>query len=86
MNFAVLEPPAKVFSTKFGCAVPTYVRFSIPQIFLSEMATLTDLRVFYLKSFLLYGTCAVLSVFTIIFSRIYRKCANFIGADETQVY
>ena len=26
-NFAVLEPPAKVFSTKFGCAVPTYDRF-----------------------------------------------------------
>ena len=25
-NFAVLEPPTKFFSTKFGCAVPTYVR------------------------------------------------------------
>ena len=29
MNFAVLEPPAKVFSMKLGCAVPTYDRFSI---------------------------------------------------------
>ena len=27
MNFAVLEPPIKVFSVKFGCAVPTYDRF-----------------------------------------------------------
>ena len=27
MNFMVLEPPAKVFSTKFGRAVPTYDRF-----------------------------------------------------------
>ena len=26
-NFAALEPPAKVFSTKFGRAIPTYVRF-----------------------------------------------------------
>ena len=26
-NFAVLEPPAKVFSTKFGRTVPNYVRF-----------------------------------------------------------
>ena len=26
-NFAVLEPSAKVFSTKFGHAVPTYDRF-----------------------------------------------------------
>ena len=26
-NFAVLEPPAKVFSSKFGRAVLTYVRF-----------------------------------------------------------
>ena len=25
-NFAVLEPPAKVFSTKFGRAIPTYDR------------------------------------------------------------
>ena len=27
MNFAVLEPPVKVFSTKFGYAIPTYDRF-----------------------------------------------------------
>ena len=26
-NFVVLEPPVKVFSTKFGRAVPTYDRF-----------------------------------------------------------
>ena len=26
-NFAVLEPSAKVFSTKFGRAMPTYDRF-----------------------------------------------------------
>ena len=26
MNFVVLEPPTKVFSTKFGCAIPTYDR------------------------------------------------------------
>ena len=26
-NFAVLEPPAKVFSSKFGRAIPTYARF-----------------------------------------------------------
>ena len=26
-NFAVLEPPAKVFSMKFGRAVPTYNGF-----------------------------------------------------------
>ena len=33
-NFTVLKPPAKVFSTKFGCAVPTYmIGFSIPQKF-----------------------------------------------------
>ena len=25
-NFVVLEPPVKVFSTKFGCAIPTYDR------------------------------------------------------------
>ena len=25
-NFAVLEPPAEVFFTKFGCVVPTYDR------------------------------------------------------------
>ena len=31
MNLADLEPPAKVFSTKFGLAVPTYDRFSIPR-------------------------------------------------------
>ena len=27
MNFAVLEPPAKIFSAKFGYAIPTYDRF-----------------------------------------------------------
>ena len=27
MKFAVLETPMKVFSAKFGHAVPTYVRF-----------------------------------------------------------
>ena len=27
MNFAVLLPPAKVFFTKFGCAISTYDRF-----------------------------------------------------------
>ena len=26
-NFVVLEPPTKVFSTKFGCTIPTCVRF-----------------------------------------------------------
>ena len=26
-NFTVSEPPTKVSSTKFGCAIPTYVRF-----------------------------------------------------------
>ena len=26
INFTVLEPPAKVFSTKFGGAAPTYDR------------------------------------------------------------
>ena len=26
-NFTVLEPPAKVFSSKFGSAISTYVRF-----------------------------------------------------------
>ena len=33
-NFAALEPPAKVFSMKFGRVVPTYViGFSIPRKF-----------------------------------------------------
>ena len=27
MNFAILEPPAKVFSTKFGRAILTYDKF-----------------------------------------------------------
>ena len=27
MNFTVLEPPVKVFSSEFGYAVPTYDRF-----------------------------------------------------------
>ena len=27
VNFVVLEPPAKVFSTKFGRAIPTYDLF-----------------------------------------------------------
>ena len=26
-NFTVLKPPVKVFSTKFGRAIPTYDRF-----------------------------------------------------------
>ena len=44
-NFAVLEPPAKVFSSKFERAVPSrsYVRFSH---FLRKMVTLTDLQKF----------------------------------------
>ena len=49
MNFAVLEPPAKVFSTKFGRAVPTYDRLSIP-------------RKFSLRKFPL---CGMLMIFTI---------------------
>ena len=32
-NLAVLEPPVKIFSMKFGRAVPTYDTFSIPQKF-----------------------------------------------------
>ena len=45
-NFAILEPPTKVFSTKFERTVPTYDSFSIPQHFLCEMITLTDLQKF----------------------------------------
>ena len=33
MNFAALDPPTKVSSTKFGCAIPTHDRFSILQKF-----------------------------------------------------
>ena len=54
-NFVVLEPPAKVFSMKFGCAVPTYDRqigFIIPRKFLRKMVTLyRSVKVFSLESF-----------------------------------
>ena len=43
--FAVLEPPAKVFSSKFGCAIFNYFGFFK-----------YSAKVFSLKSFLLYGT------------------------------
>ena len=44
-NFAVLEPPMKVFSIKFGRAIPTYmclIGFSIPRKFIHEIIPLTD--------------------------------------------
>ena len=43
MNFVVLEPPAKVFSSKFGCAIPTYVRFLHPaKVFSAKWSLLLD--------------------------------------------
>ena len=59
-NFAALEPPVKVFSMKFGRAIPTYaIGFSS---FLHEMITSLYQSVknfFSLKSFPLCGTLAV---------------------------
>ena len=46
-NFAVLEPPVKVFSTKFGHAIPTVIGLSILCKFFREKVPLT--------SFLLYS-------------------------------
>ena len=43
-NFMVLEPPAKVFSSKFGCAVPTYNRFKhSAKVFSVKWSLLIDL-------------------------------------------
>ena len=40
MNFAVLEPPAKVFSKKFERTIPSYDRFlAFRECFLCEMVT-----------------------------------------------
>ena len=44
-NFVVLEPPTKVFTMKFGRAIPTYmcmIGFSIPRKFIHEIVPLTD--------------------------------------------
>ena len=57
-NFAVLEPPVKVFSTKFGCAVPSYDRFwHSAKVFSAKWSLLIyrSARVFSLESFPLYG-------------------------------
>ena len=56
MNFAVLEPTAKVFSTKFGHAIPTMRGLSIPRKFSTQNGpTYRSVKVFSLESFLLYG-------------------------------
>ena len=58
-NFVVLEPPAKVFSLKFGCAILTYsctLGFSIPRKFSPRNGhTYQSAKVFSLESFPLYG-------------------------------
>ena len=46
-NFTVLEPPAKVFSSKFGSAIPTYVRFlHSAKVFSVKWSHLPDPRKF----------------------------------------
>ena len=43
INFVFLEPPAKIFSTKFGCVTPTYDRFQhSAKVFSTKGSLLTD--------------------------------------------
>ena len=47
MNFAVLEPPTKVFSSEFWHAIPTYVRFlHSMKVFSAKWSLLPDPRRF----------------------------------------
>ena len=58
-NFTVLEPPAKVFSMKFGHAIPTYDRFKHSVKVLSAKINGPSYwfaKVFSLENFPLYGT------------------------------
>ena len=56
MNFAVLEAPAKIFSTKFGHAIPTMIGLSILRKFSPRNGpTYLSAKNFSLESFLLYG-------------------------------
>ena len=57
MNSAILEPPAKVFSPKFDCAIPTYDRFKHSRKLSLRNGHFISVREsFLLVSFLPYGT------------------------------
>ena len=62
MNFVVLEPPTKFFSTKFGRAIPTYDRFSIPRKFSPQNDhSYQSTKVFSLES---YTVCICMNIST----------------------
>ena len=63
-NFAVWEPPVKVFSTKFGHAPPTYmIDLAFRESFLREILnSYWFVKVFSLECFPLYGTVIISTV------------------------
>ena len=63
-NLAILLPPVKFFSTKYGCAVPTYDRFqhSVKVFSACELITLTDLRKFFPSKVYCYTVCRLVIV------------------------
>ena len=69
MNFAILEPPVKVFSAKFGSTIPTCDTFyHSTKGFFHKMVTYRSVKVFSLESFALYSSCLaiVMAPFAII--------------------
>ena len=85
-NFAVWEPPAKVFSTKFWANCTRW--FSIPRKFLREMfVSYRSAEVFSLESFLLYGSSLPLLPRTTK-DREHRqgvRCYRYIHSQQSQL-